>query len=540
MSTDNTPPAAAPTADDAAVPADGAQPVVRTHLGPVRGRRRESGAGAVDVWRGIPFAAPPVGELRWRRARPATPFEGEFDAATTGPVCPQERNPAIRLGADTVMDEDCLNCNVWRPADTGPDARLPVMVWIHGGAYVFGSGSQPLYDGARLSATGGVVVVTFNYRLGALGFADLSALGDEFETNAALSDVLAALGWVRDTIGAFGGDPANVTVFGESAGGGIVTTLLTMPAAHGLFHRAIAQSSPATSMYEQARAQRVTAAFLEALGLGDSPSVDQLREVDAAATVVASMRAFTDVPSTNPGTIAFAPVIDGDLVPQHPLDVFRAGESHPVPLLIGTNRDEANLFKWMKSPLMPITTADIERMFADIAREHPEVTLPARAEVAAAYSGLRPKVAGLGVARDVAFRMPTIWVADAHSARAPVYVYRFDWATRMLRMLRLGAAHATELPYVWGNLVSGSKDITFLLGGRADGEKLSRRTLGRWAAFARTGVPDVDDDDQDAPEWVGYTTDSRAVLVVDAQDRVVDDLDADLRRAWGADVLGFR
>ena len=252
------------------------------------------------------------------------------------------------------------------------------------------------------------------------------------------------------------------------------------------------------------------------------------------------MRAFTDVPSTNPGTIAFAPVIDGDLVPQHPLDVFRAGESHPVPLLIGTNRDEANLFKWMKSPLMPITTADIERMFADIAREHPEVTLPARAEVAAAYSGLRPKVAGLGVARDVAFRMPTIWVADAHSARAPVYVYRFDWATRMLRMLRLGAAHATELPYVWGNLVSGSKDITFLLGGRADGEKLSRRTLGRWAAFARTGVPDVDDDDQDAPEWVGYTTDSRAVLVIDAQDRVVDDLDADLRRAWGADVLGFR
>lgn len=528
-------------ADDNDVDAEAPRPVVTTHLGPVRGRRAESTEGAVNVWRGMPFAAAPVGELRWRRAQPPVPYENEFDAGANGPVCPQEKNPAIALGPGTEMSEDCLRLNVWAPAGATPESKLPVMVWIHGGAYVFGSGTQPLYDGTQLAATGDVVVVTFNYRLGALGFADLSTLGEQFETNTALSDVLAALRWVQETIEAFGGDPANVTVFGESAGGGIVTTLLTMPVAEGLFHRAIAQSSPATSMYDHDRARRVTRSFLRALGVGapdgETPTPEALFDPDPAAIVAASMRVFADVPADSPGTIAFAPVIDGDLVQRHPIDVYRDGSSLPVPLLIGTNRDEANLFKWMKSPLMPITPHDITRMFADIAREYPHVTLPARAEIIAAYSGLKPKVAGLGVARDVAFRMPTLWVADAHSTRAPVFVYRFDWATRMLRALRLGAAHATELPYVWGNLVAGSRDITFLLGGRADGADVSRRLMRRWTSFARTGVPHTD---EVHPEWPGYHTGTRSVLVVDAQDRVVDDLDADLRRTWGDEVLGFR
>ena len=251
------------------------------------------------------------------------------------------------------------------------------MVWVHGGAYVFGASSQPLYDGAHLASTQDIVVVTVNYRLGALGFADLGApdgttSGGRYESNAALSDVLAALRWVADTIDAFGGDPDNVTVAGESAGGGIVTTLVTMPAARGLFHRAIAQSSPVTSVYDRARAAYVAERLPAALG-GGSGDVESFAAADTDDVVAATMKAFAGVPESRPGTIAFAPVVDGDLVPRHPVDVYRDGESLPVPLLIGTNRDEASLFKLMKSPLMPITEPAIMQMFTAIATEYPEV-----------------------------------------------------------------------------------------------------------------------------------------------------------------------
>ncbi|MDL9936893.1 carboxylesterase/lipase family protein [Gordonia sp. ABSL1-1] len=512
------------------------RPVADTALGPIVGNLVRGAAGVVSVFAGIRYAQAPVGDLRWRRAQPAGAHDGDLDASSPGGVCPQEPNPAIRLGPDPTMSEDCLWLNVWTPAGATPTHRAPVMVWIHGGAYIFGSVAQPLYDATTLAATGDVVVVTVNYRLGIFGFADLSSVGAGFETNVALSDVLVALRWVRENIAAFGGNPDAVTIFGESAGGGIVTTLLTMPAAAGLFHRAIAQSSPATSMYDQERAERVTASMLDGL---ESRTADGVRRAESAALVAASMRAFAQVPDTAPGTIAFAPVIDGDLVPRHPLDVYRAGQSLPVPLLIGTNRDEATAFKFMKSPLMPITPDDIRRMFADMSEQYPDVVLPERAEIAAAYSGLRPKVAGLGVARDVAFRMPTLWLAEAHTTRAPVFVYRFDFATRMLRMLRVGAAHATELPYMWGNLVNGSKDITFLLGGRGQGEAVSRRMLARWAAFAHGGAPDARGI-EDAPDWPAYDPRTRPVLVIDERDRVAENLDADLWRAWGEDVLSFR
>ncbi|GAC70594.1 carboxylesterase/lipase family protein [Gordonia soli] len=528
--------------------------LVTTSYGPVRGRTVTSadrpGSGPadavdipVDVWKGIPYAAPPVGDLRWRRARPPVAHTEVLEASDYGPASPQERNPAIRLGEGVRFDEDCLVLNVWAPhrSALATPAALPVLVWLHGGAYVFGSASQPLYDASRMVAANDVVVVTVNYRVGALGFADLrsAAAGsdavpdDRFESNAALSDVLLALRWVRDEIGAFGGDAANVTLFGESAGGGLVTTLLTVPAAAGLFDRAIAQSSPATSLYDSERAAVVGDRLIRALGVEGRPEL--LEAVGTDALIHATMTVFTDVPAEVPGTIAFAPVVDGDLVPEHPLDAFRAGRSHPVPLMIGTNKDEAALFKWMKSPLMPITPGDIERMFAGMAAEYPDVTLPERATVAAAYAGLRPKVAGLGVARDIAFRMPTVWLAEAHSRVAPVYLYRFDWAPMMLRALRIGATHATELPYVWGNLVAGPRDITFKLGGRRVGEQLSVRTQRRWIAFARNGDPSYGEQ-----PWPSFTTDERSTLVIDSDDRIVDDLDAELRSTWGDDVLSFR
>lgn len=510
------------------------QLVVETTSGPYRGVR----AGRVNMWRGMRYAAAPTGENRWRRARPVTAHTEIVDADHCGAVCPQERNPAVGLGPHLVMDEDCLFVNVWTPAGASTAAR-PVLFWVHGGAYVFGSGSQPLYDGSRMAAESDVVVVTINYRIGAFGFADLRSVIEGAETNTALSDVIAALEWVRANISGFGGDPQQVTLAGESAGGGIVTTLLTAPAARGLFHRAIAQSAPATVVFAAERMAAV-AHQLDAAVTGD------LREASSAQVVAAAMKVFAEVPQKNPGVLAFAPTVDGDLVPRYPLEVYRAGESIPVPLLIGTNRDEAALFKYMKSPLMPIDLPQIRSMFTRLAVEQPDVDLPDEKTIEASYPG-KAKAVGLGIARDLAFRMPTLWLADAHLHLAPVYLYRFDWAPRMFRLLGLGATHGTELNYTWGNLPAGRKDITYKLGGRATGEKVAKRMLGRWGAFVREGDPNIDrgrggvsNAALATPSWPIYSSSERASLVIGERDSVVTGLDDHVRHAWGDNVLGFR
>jgi para-nitrobenzyl esterase len=494
-----------------------------TRSGPVRG----TDDGQVKVWKGIRYGAPPVGDLRWRAPVAPDPWTDIADATAFGPVSPQPKSP-IPLGPGTRVDEDCLFLNVWAPSGAEAGDTKPVMVWVHGGAYIFGSGSQPLYDGQNLASRGDVVVVTLNYRMGVFGFLDLSGLesGDQhFDTNLGLRDVLLALHWVKDNIAEFGGDPAQVTLFGESAGGGIVTTLLTAPAAEGLFARAIAQSSPATSVYDSARAKTVAELVLDRLGV----SAADARSVPVDALVDASFHAFEHVPTATPGTLAYAPTVDGDLVPDYPVKLARAGKSHPVPLIIGTNRDEAALFRWMKSPLMPIAPKTIKAMFDEIASEQPGLQLPSEAEIGSAYSGIRTKALGLHVARDVGFRMPTVWFAEGHAQVASVYLYRFDWTTPMLRLLRLGAAHATELPYVWGNLVMGAKDITFKLGGLKPGMAVSERMQDRWIAFAKGESP-----------WTGYDTTTRATLVIDKEDRVADDLDRGIRAAWGDEILSFR
>jgi len=242
------------------------------------------------------------------------------------------------------------------------------------------------------------------------------------------------------------------------------------------------------------------------------------------------------VPNPTPGPLAFAPSVDGDLVPDYPVKLAREGRSHPVPLIIGTNRDEAALFRWMKSPLMPIAPKTIRAMFEEIAAEQPELQIPSEAQIGSAYSGIRTRARGLHVARDVGFRMPTVWFAEGHAAVAPVYLYRFDWTTPMLRLLRLGAAHATELPYVWGNLVMGPRDITFKLGGLKQGEALSERMRARWANFARGAEPAG----PAGEPWRRYAVGDRATLRIDRHDDLVDDLDREIRAAWGDEVLSFR
>ncbi|MDZ8276749.1 carboxylesterase/lipase family protein [Microbacterium aquimaris] len=508
----------------------GDEPVVRCAAGAFTGTVRDG----VRLFAGIRYAQAPVGEARWRDPRPVPAPEGLVDATRFGAVAPQQVNKAMDLGPDPVMDEDCLFLNVWVPADADPHG-LPVMVWVHGGAYTFGSGSQPLYDARRLATAGDVVVVTINYRIGGLGFLDLSGFssGDHvFDGNLALKDVLAALEWVQENIEAFGGDPARVTVFGESAGGGLVTTLLATPRAEGLVHRVIAESSPVSSVYGRERSQRVADRFLSLLGEHDPA---RLRDVPAERIVDAATRVFAQIPAADPGTIAFSPIIDGDLVPESPITVLAEGRALPVPLLIGTNKDEASFFRFMKSPLLPITDEQIDRMFVDLKVEDPLLTLPEMEQVRAAYEDTRHRAMGLGIARDVGFRMPTLWAVEGHSRVAPTYLYRFDHATPFLRMVGLGATHGSELPYVWGAVDGPTKGPVFRLGGRHAAQRISHRVMRRWTAFAHGDTPDT----ADAVSWPPFDGDRRATLVIDGVDRVVDDLDATLRAGWGDEVLAF-
>ncbi|MGZ8179448.1 carboxylesterase/lipase family protein [Williamsia sp. SKLECPSW1] len=509
---------------------------IQTAHGPVR--------GAVDPhtgvrrWKGIPYAAAPVDDLRWRAPRPPEPWADVRDATRFGHAAPQPRFPMFDLGEGVTVSEDCLVLNVVAPRSAGPDTPKPVMVWVHGGAYIIGSASQPLYDGTRLVRDGDVILVTVNHRLGPFGFLELGSFSTDehrFDGNLALRDVIAALGWVQENISAFGGDPGSVTVFGESAGGGIVTTLMTVPAARGLFHRAIAQSSPSTSMYDSARARVVAERFLGMVGV-DPDDIGRVREVGVRTLLEASTRLFDEIPTESPGRLAFAPVVDGDLVPEPPVDAFRAGRATPVPLVIGTNKHEAALFRLIRSSIIPIKADAIRALFSQIAVERPELVIPAEEDVRSAYSRVRVRSRGLAVARDLAFRMPTVWLAGGHSTVAPVYLYRYDWASRLLKVLGIGATHATELGYVFGTVRSRKRSVEFLLGGHALARRVAERIQRRWTAFAATGRPDGD---RAEPIWPPYDPANPRVLVIDATDRVAD-VDAPLRAAWGDEPLSFR
>ncbi|WP_442790873.1 carboxylesterase/lipase family protein [Nocardia sp. NBC_01327] len=510
------------------LPDEGTQPIARTEYGDVRGRRQ----GSIDVWRGVPYAASTAGPNRFRPPQPAERWDGVRDCLEFGDIAPQSAG-FVPVDSGLHMGEDCLWLNVWAPATPSEEPR-PVMVWLHGGAFCLGTAAQAIYDGRRLAEVGDLIVVSVNYRLGALGFLDLSALGSEFTTNLGLRDQILALEWVRDNIAAFGGDPGSVTLFGESSGAGCVTALLTSPLSAGLFHRAIAQSPPATTVFGPERAAGVARRYLELLELPPERAAELLH-LPVEQIVTAAGILFDEVPSREPGRLAAVPVVDGDVLPGYPSERFQQGRSHRVPLIIGTNKDEASMFRLFRSPIMPVTPEAVNAMLFGVAAEHPGLSPERIAEIASAYTVSTPRGA-LTMSTDAAFRMPARWVAEAHSAHSPTWVYRFDHATPMLKAARVGAGHATELPYVFGNFGSFEHDPTFWLGGRKVAQEVSGRMIRRWTAFGAHGVPAALDGSK---HWPPYTAAARNTLVIDNADRIVDDPDRDRNSVWGDQVVGF-
>ncbi|MBF4571713.1 carboxylesterase/lipase family protein [Herbiconiux sp. VKM Ac-1786] len=536
----------------------------KTAAGAVRGARD----GEVLSWKGIPFAAAPTGNRRFRRPQPPAPWHELRDATAFGAMAPQHVLKSMDVDPSVPLSEDCLTVNVWAPAGAAAPAGAPggagasgaagrpVMVWIHGGGYFAGSTAQRFYDATTLAAEGDVVVVTVNYRLGILGFVDFSSLnratgesfGHGFDANVGLRDQIAGLTWVQQNIAAFGGDPGNVTLFGESAGGASVIALMASPLTAGLFHRAIAQSAPVTSVYGRERAATVAHRFLDIVGI-EPGDAHRLRELDPFDLVDAGAELVHEVSGSVPGTLAMAPVIDDEVVPEYPLTAFREGHVPRLPLIIGTNRDESSFFKLMRSPLLPITSEKIEQMFAEIAADNPGAPGfdEAGARITSAYPSYPRRRTPAEVSRDAGFRMPSIWLAEAHSRNAPTWMYRFDHATPLLKVTGIGATHAAELAYVFGSFAPRGRDIVFGLGGRPEALRVAGRMRGRWIAFARGEAPELSagaDPDaagsDDVVPWPPYDPETRPTLIIDREERVEHDPDGEIREAWGPEILAFR
>ncbi|MCW2655548.1 MAG: pnbA 3 [Mycobacterium sp.] len=479
--------------------------VVHTTRGELRGAT-EAGVG---VWRGVPYAGQPVGERRFLAPGPPPAWSGVRDATRHGPVPPQARS-FVGGGRDDpkVRDEACLTLTVWSPDTRG---SLPVMVWIPGGAFVFGAGQFQLYNGSRLAANGDVVVVNVTYRIGVFGGLELSALGDGFDDNLALRDQIAALHWVRDNIAAFGGDPGRVTVFGESAGGTSVLALLASPAAAGLFNRAIAQS-PALPLIAdcEVRARRAND-FLRELGVtaAEVKALPQGRLRHAAGAL--QLRSVASTP-----TLAYGLTHGVSLLPRHPIDAARAGELAPVPLIIGTNSHEASMFAWSKAPMLPTTPATIDAYFARVAPD-------ARDRVLGAYPGYPRRRAAIAVGSDVVFGAPTWAFADAYSSRAPTHCYRFDHAGLSLSALGLGATHGSEIVHVQHSYGSYLGRLIHPLGRRVQ-PSVGRRMQRAWLDFAHDGA---------VHDWPCYDVARRATRVIrSTRDLVVADPDRERRTSW--------
>jgi para-nitrobenzyl esterase len=481
--------------------------IATTAQGRVRGERR----GAHLAFRGLPFAKPPVFALRFAAPEPPEPWADVRPAIEFGPSAPQGLPAAPGMLAEGPQSEDCLYLNVYTPALDG--ARRPVMFWIHGGAFVVGSGSQPLYDGGRMAERGDVVVVTINYRLGALGYLYLGQHGDWGAPNAAQLDQVAALRWVRDNIAEFGGDPNNVTIFGESAGSMAVCTLLAMPAARGLFHRAIAQSGASLRLLRPDNAARITEALLKELGI-PAPSSQRLRDVPLERILQAQLAAGRD-PLTMRG---FSPVCDGVTVPRQPDELFASGEGADVPLLIGTNRDEMNLFN---APLLrdvdkPLDDASaiavLQGSLPRRARERAPSLLSTYEQSRAARNLPHGNRALLGAIQgDMRFRIPAIRFAEAYRARNErVFMYLFTYASPAMRGA-LGACHGLEIPFVFGTI---DKPLQDRFAGKGPVvQALSEQMMDAWISFARNDAPGH----PRLGDWPPYEPERRATMVVDKQ-----------------------
>ncbi len=442
---------------------------VKISSGELEGARENN----LNVFKGIPYAAPPVSELRWREPQPVAAWNGVRQANAFSPACPQPNAKIQGAGTNGPQSEDCLYLNVWTP-NTDPNAKLPVMVWIHGGALVIGDGGSPLYDGAFLSQRG-AVVVTINYRLGHLGFFAHPALdraAPNGPVNYGLLDEIAALKWVQENIAAFGGDRNNVMIFGESAGGQSVLTLFASPLARGLFHKGIAESPYGIPSNTRAKALQAGIHVADALGLpGANATLEELRAVPAEK--------FTPLNAKNQ-TLAPVFILGDAALPEPILDIFQKGNQAAVPLIIGSNSNEATVAEGFG-----IDPADVIKKMGIF-----------KIALKPLYPGVNNnEQLGSELVRDLVFTSFVRRMSDLHSARAPSWRYYFSYVPANLKtQWALGVPHGGEIVFVFN-----SEDVTpEYKGVFTDADRAMAKRVGDyWFAFASTSSPNPNGQ----PQW---------------------------------------
>jgi para-nitrobenzyl esterase len=454
----------------------------------------------IKVFKGVPYAAPPIGELRFRPPAPVVPWEGVRDALEFAANCPQ-LPPTIAL-VDGPQSEDCLYLNVWTPAVD--DASRPVMVWLHGGGFREGSGSERTYNGEHLARRGDVVVITVNHRLGALGYLHLGEiLGEEFAAsgNNGMLDIAQALEWVRDNAASFGGDPHNVTVFGESGGGVKVSLLHVMPRARGLFHRAIVQSGPGTRVQPVSAATKAARNLLEALGITADEARTRLWELPVETIV--------NAPVKETGPLGFSPVLDGTVIVSHPGRALSDGSATDVPMLIGSNEDE-----YFGADIGEDDDA-LHEALARFGEEHVD-------EIVKVYRTASPGMSSSMIVRragtDSGMGSGTVTMTECKVAgtNTPVWTYFFTF--------QLGgrAGHGYEIPFVFDNLEA-------VFPATESRQKLADEMSDSWIAFARSGDPNH----PGLPAWPSYTLERRATMTFNRGEcLVVDDPAPEARELW--------
>ncbi|MDX1694167.1 MAG: carboxylesterase/lipase family protein [Ketobacteraceae bacterium] len=506
--------------------------IVETSLGKLKGIRHED----FMEFRGVPYAKPPTGERRFKAPEPLEPWEKVRNANRFSDACLQEEISMFGIGNTS---EDCLYLNIWTPACD--DRQRPVLVWIHGGGYATGSGAQLIYRGRDLARNGDVVVVTINYRLGALGFLHLEGLIDDsygVSNNNGLRDQMAALAWVKEHIHHFGGNGDEVTVMGESAGGMSVATLLACPSAASFYKRAIIQSGSGDHVLTRSDAGKVTTTFLKAAAIDpDSPEKlwqldnKQLLKAQRACHSIVINRGVHRQTVTQIG-MAFMPLVDGELLPQTPLSAIDDGAAAGIPLLVGYTRDEWNLFLHIPGPdgstlaqkkyqdldkpgLIDLCERGLPGLGEKTANLYEQVVRSANpdADYIDMYSAFET---------DRMFRIPSLNIAAAQSKHNnQVYAFSFQWDKGIF-----GACHAVDIPFVFGGVASGMGQI--LTGGGEQARKLSDRVQACWIAFARSGNPGTDE----VGAWPGYDTKSRQVMIFDEEIRVESDPASKTREHW--------
>ncbi|HLH78054.1 MAG TPA: carboxylesterase/lipase family protein [Candidatus Binataceae bacterium] len=485
--------------------------IVTTSCGKLEGEEQKG----LFLFKGVPFARPPVDGLRWLPPQPPQPWSGIRSARNFASVAPQN-STSVDPDVDLVLNhpgpqsEDCLYLNVWSP---GLDrARRPVMVWIHGGGFERGSSSNPLYSGENLARRGDVVVVTIAYRLGTLGFLRLieategriAATGNE-----ALLDQIAALQWVRDNIEQFGGDPGNVTVFGESAGAMSIGTLMAMPAARGLFHKAILQSGACHTVVSAERAARVGEWLVAKLA---ATRARDLRQVPAAELLRLTQGGLMAARELGLSGSMFAPVVDGELVARPPIESVAKGEARAVATLVGTTLEEIKFFAGrdqVKVESLDDLTARLSKAFpAPIAKSLVETYRTARAQRGDSVESFELYSA---IGTDRWFRIPAIRLAQAQSElQGRAFSYLFTWKS-VAAGGRFGACHTIEIPFVFGAVRAPGSDRYLGVGAAVD--KLAAQTQDGWLAFARRGDPSC----EAIGTWSAYDGARRATMILGPQ-----------------------